>query len=62
MKNSTAKVKNILEGISSRLKAPEEQIRPLGDRIIEGIHHEQQKGKTIEKNQDKLRDLLDSIK
>ena len=42
-------MKNVLEGINSRLGDTEEHIHDLDDRIMEITHSEQQKEKQIKK-------------
>ena len=53
-------MKNILEGINSRLGDTEEQIRELEDRVVEITEAGQKKEKTIKRNKDRLRDLWDN--
>ena len=47
LKNTITKMKNILEGINSRLNKAENQIGNLGDKIAENTQSEQQKEKRI---------------
>ena len=55
-------MKNILEGINSRITEAEEQIRELEDKIVEITTAEQNKEKRIKRTEDSLRDLWDNIK
>ena len=54
-------IKNILEGINSRISAAEEQISELEDKM-EITSEEQNKVKRMKRTEDSLRDLWDSIK
>lgn len=49
-------MKNVLEGINSKLKDAEEQISDLKDRVVES-NEQSNKMKTILKNENRLRDL-----
>lgn len=49
-------MKNVLEGINSKLKDAEEQISDLKDRVVES-NEQNNKMKTILKNENRLRDL-----
>ena len=55
-------MKNILEGISSRINEAEERISQLEDRLVEITATQQNKGKRMKRDEDKLRDLWDKIK
>ena len=50
-------MKNILEGINSRITEAEEWINELEDRIVEITAEEQTKGKRMKKIEDSLRDI-----
>ena len=62
MNNTITEVKNTLEGINSRINEAEEQISKLEDRVVEITAAEQNKEKTMKRNEDSLRDLWDNIK
>ena len=53
---------NTLEGIYSRITEAEEQINDLEDKMVEITAAEQKIGKRMKRNEDSLRDLLDTIK
>ena len=55
-------MKNTLEGINSRITEAEERISDLEDRMVEFTATEQNKEKTMKRNEDILRDLWDNIK
>ena len=55
-------IKNILEGINSRIPEAEEQISELEDKMVEITSEEQNKVKTMKRTEDSLRDLWDNIK
>ena len=55
-------MKNILEGIDSRLNEAEERISELEDRVVEITASKQIKEKRMKWNEDSLRDLWDNIK
>ena len=55
-------MKNTLEGINSRITEAEEWISDLEDRMVEFTVTEQNKEKTMKRNEDSLRDLWDNIK
>ena len=52
MKNTISEMKNTPEGINSRLDETEDQISDLGDKLSEHTQSEQQKEKSILKNDD----------
>ena len=56
------KLKNILEGINSRISETEEWISELEDKMVEMTSEEQNKVKRMERTEDSLRDLWDNIK
>ena len=62
MNNTITEVKNTLEGINSRITEAEEQISDLEDRMVEFTAAEQNKEKSMKRNEDSLRDLWDNIK
>ena len=62
MNNTITEMKNTLEGINSRITEGEEQISDLEDRMVEFTAMEQNKEKTMKRNEDSLRDLWDNIK
>ena len=55
-------IKNILEGLNSRISEAEEWISELDDKIVEITSEEQNKVKRMKRTEDSLRDLWDSIK
>ena len=55
-------MKNILEGINSRITEAEEWISDLEDRMAEFTAAEQNKEKRMKRNEDSLRDLWDNVK
>ena len=62
MKNTITEMKNILEGITSRINEAEEWISELEDTVVEITGVEQNKQKRMKRNVDSLRDLRDNIK
>ena len=62
MNNAITEIKNILEGIHSRITEAREWIRVLEDRIVEITTTEQNKEKRMERIEDSLGDLWDNIK
>ena len=61
MKNTKTEIKNIPEGIESRLADAEECINDLEDRVIESTQAEQQKEEKKSLNEDRSR-VLGNIK
>ena len=55
-------MKDTLEGSSGRITEAEERIKELEDSVVEIIAMEQNKHKTIKRNEDSLRDIWDNIK
>ena len=56
--NSTIiEIKNILEGINSRISKAEEQVSELEDKMVEVTYEEQNKVKRMKGTEDSLRDL-----
>ena len=63
MNNTITEMKNILEGINSRITEAAEWISDLeDDRMMEFTAMEQNKEKRMKRNEDSLRDLWDNIK
>ena len=62
MNNTITEMKNILEGITSRLTKTEEWISDLEYRMVEFTAAEQNKEKRMKRNEDSLTDLWDNIK
>ena len=62
MNNTITEIKNILEGINSRITEAEERISDLEDGMVEFTVTEQNKEKKMKRNEDSLRDLWDNIK
>ena len=62
MNNTMTEMKNILEGINSRITEAEEWISDLEDRMVEFTAAEQNKEKTMKRKEDSLRDHWDNIK
>ena len=61
-KHRITEIKNILEGINSRITEAEEQISELEDRMVEITVAEQNIEKRMKRNEESLRDLWDNIK
>ena len=55
-------MKTTLEGINSRITEAEERTSDLEDRMVEFTAAEQNKDKTMKRNEDSLRDFWDNIK
>ena len=55
-------MKNILEGINSRISEAEERISDLEDVMVEITAMEQNKEKRTKRNEDSIRDFWDNIK
>ena len=62
MNNAITEIKNILEGINSRIMEAEDRISEVEDRMVEINEAEREKEKRIERNEDNLRDLWDNVK
>ena len=62
MTNTITEMKNTLERINSRITKAEERISDLEERMVEFTAMEQNKEKTMKRNEDSLRDLWDNIK
>ena len=62
MKNTKNENKNSTEGIKSRIIEAEERISDLEDKILEITIAEQNKEKSMKRNEDSLRDFWDNIK
>ena len=62
MNNTITEIKNILEGINSRITEAEERRSDLEDKIVEITAAEQNKEKRMKRIQDSLRDLWGEIK
>ena len=60
--NTITEIKNILEGINSRITETEERISELEDKIMEITSGEQNKVKRMKRAEDNPRDLWDNIK
>ena len=60
--NTITKIKNILEGTSSRKSEAEERISELEDKMVEITSVEQNKVKRMKRTEDSLRDFWDNIK
>ena len=60
--NTITEIKNILEGINSRISEAEEWISELEDKMVEMTAEEQNKVKGMKITEDSLRDLWDNIK
>ena len=59
--NTLSEIKNILEGINSRIYEAE-QISELEDKMVEITSEEQNKVKRMDRTEDSLRDLWDNVK
>ena len=55
-------VKNTLDGTNSRIMEAEDRISEVEDRVVEINESESKNEKQIKRNEDNLRDLLDSVK
>ena len=62
MNNTITEMKNILEGISSRITEAEKRISELEDKMVEITAKEQNKEKGMKRIEDNLRDLWDNNK
>ena len=60
--NTINEIKNILDGINSRITEVEEQIRDLEDKIVEITTADHNTEKRMKRTEDSLRDLWDNIK
>ena len=60
--NTITEIKNILEGINTRISEAEEWIGELEDKMVEITFEEQNKVKRMKRTEDTLRDLWDNIK
>ena len=60
--NIITEIKNILEGINSRIFEAEEQISELKDNMVEITSEEQNKVQRMKRAEDSLRDLWDTMK
>jgi len=60
--NTINEIKNILEGINSRISKEEEWISELEDKMVEITSEEQNKVKRMQRTEEILRDLGDNIK
>ena len=61
MKNTINEIKNIPDGINSRIMEAEEWISDLEDKMVEITTAEQNKEKRMKRTEDSLRDLWDNI-
>ena len=61
MNNSITEIKNVLEGINSRVIEAEGRISELEDRMV-GINEAEWKKEKLKRNEDSLRDLWDNAK
>ena len=62
MNNAINEIKVTLEGTMSRITETEDRISEVEDKMVEINEAERRKGKRIKRNEDKLRDLWDSVK
>ena len=62
MNNTITEMKKSLEGINSRIMEAEEWLSDLEHRMVEFTVAEQNKEKTMKRNEDSLRDFWDNIK
>ena len=62
MNNIISEMKNILEGINSRITKAEEWISEIEDRVVVITTMEMNKEKRMKRNEDSLRDLWENIK
>ena len=61
-KNTITEIKNTLEETNSRISEAEERISELEDRMVGITAEEQNRVKRMERTEDGIRDLWDSIK
>ena len=61
-RQTITEIKNTLEGINSRICEAEEPISEFEDKMVQITSEEQNKIKRMERTEDSLRDLWDSIK
>ena len=62
MQNSISELKNIVEGIKSRLDEPEDQISELEDKVENNSQKELEQAIRLKKNEEGLRELQDNMK
>ena len=62
MNNAVTEVKSTLEGTNSRITEAEDRISEVEDIMVEINEAERKKGKSINRNEDNLRDLWDNVK
>ena len=62
MNSTETAMKSTLEQINSRISEAEEWVSELEDRMVEITAMEQSKEKRMERNEDSVRDLWDTIK
>ena len=62
MNNAITEIKSTLEGTNSRITEAEDRISEVKDRMVEINEAERKKERRIKRNEDTLRDLLDSVK
>ena len=62
MKNPITEIKNVLEGINSRITEAEELISKHGDRMVEKLLWSTKKKKRMKRNEDSLKHFWDNIK
>ena len=60
--HTITEIKNILEGINSRISEAEEQMSELKDKTVEITSEEQNKVKRVRRTEDSFRDLWDNIR
>ena len=62
MNSTITEMKNTLEGINSRITVAEEQISDPEERMVKFTAAEENKEKSMKRNEDSLGDLWDNIK
>ena len=62
MNNAINEIKSTLEGTNSRVTEAQDTISEVEDRMVEINEAERKKEKRMKRNEDNLRDLLDSVK
>ena len=62
MNSTITEIKNVLEGINSRIFESEGLISELEDKMVQITSGEQNKVKQMKRTEDSLRDLWDNIK
>ena len=62
MKNTISELKNTVEGIKSRPYEAEDWISKLENKVEKNTQNEQEKAKSLRKNEEGLKEIQDNIK